>query len=107
MHSGATASTAVAVFIAGVALRASGRRVLLLLVLLLSRVAALRVGDRLLEVRLAAVHPRFVHANLELAVSGDGRVAAVVVLEEGVEVVAVMVLGAARSFDQSVDHNDQ
>lgn len=109
MHSGATATTAVAVFITSVALGASGRGVLRLLVLWLSWVATLRVGDLMLrELRLAAVHARFVHADFELAVSRNGHDAAsVVVLEEGVEVVAVIVLGGVRSFDQRVDHDDQ
>ena len=111
MHSRATATTAVAVFITSVALGAPGRGVLRLLVLRLwlSQVATLRVGDLMLrELRLGALHARFVHADFELAVSGDGRDAAsMVVLEEGVEVVAVIVLGGVRSFDQRVDHNDQ
>lgn len=109
MHSGTTASTAVAVFIANVALGTSSRGVLLLLVLFsLSRVATLRVGDRMLEVRLAAVNPGFVHAYFELAGSGDGCAAAsVVILVEGVEVVAVVVLGTMGSFDQRVDDNDE
>lgn len=109
MHSGTTATTAVAVFIASVALGTSSRGVLLLLVLFsLSRVATLRVGDGMLELRLAAVHPWFVHANFELAMSGDGCAAAsVVILVEGVKVVAVIVLGTMGSFDQRVDHNDQ
>lgn len=109
MHSGTTATTAVAVFITSVALGTSSRGVLLLLVLFsLSRVATMRVGDGVLEVRLAAVHPRFVDANFELAVSGDGCAAAsVVVLVEGVEVVVVIVLGTMGSFHQRVDHNDQ
>lgn len=109
MHSGTTAAAAVAIFIATVALGTSSRRVLLWLVLLsLSRVATVREGDRVLQVRLAAVHPRFVHANFELAGSGDGYAAApVVVLVEGVEVVAVIALGTTGSFDQRVDHHDQ
>lgn len=110
MHSGTTPATAVAVFIARVALGTSSRRVLLLLVLFsLSRVTAGRVGgDRMLEVRLGAVHPRFVRANFELAGSGERCAAApVVILVEGVEVVAAIVLGTTGSFDQRVDHHDQ
>lgn len=101
MHSGTTATTAVAIFITSVALGTSRRGILLLLILLLSRVATLRVGDLMLEVRLATVHAWFVYANFELTVSGDGYVAAsMVVVVEGVEVVAVIALGSMRSFDQ-------
>lgn len=109
MHSGTTATTAVAFFVTSVALGTSSRRVLLLLVLFsLSRVTTVGVGDGMLEVRLAAVHPRLVHANFELAGSGDRcAAAAVVVLVEGVEVVAVIVLGTTGGFDQRVDHNNQ
>lgn len=62
----------------------------------------------MLQMRVAAVHPRFVDAYFELTGSGDRCAAApMVVLEEGVNVVRVIVLGGARGFDQRVDHNDQ
>lgn len=109
MHSGTAAATAIAVFITSVALGASSRGVLLLLVLFpRPRAATLRVGDRRLEVRLAAVHPRLVHSDFELAGPGDRRAAAsMVVVVEGVEVVAVIVLGTVGGFDQRVNHNEQ
>ncbi len=109
MHSGTTAAAAVAVFIASVALGAPSRGVLLRLVLLsLSRVAAVRVGHGMMEVRLAAVHPRFVHANFELAGSGDGRAAAsVVILVERVKLIAAVAFGTVGSFHQRVDHHNQ
>lgn len=79
-----------------------------LLQLLLPQVATVRVGYRVLEVRLAAVHSRLVHAYFELAGSGDGHAAAaVVVLVEGVEIIAVMALGAERRFGQWVDDHNQ
>lgn len=110
MHSRTAATTAVAVFITGVALRTCGRGVLLVLVLLsLSGVAARRVGDLMLDVRLAAVNPWFVHADSELAGPRERRAAAapVVVLIQGVKVVAVIVLVGMGCFDQRVDHNHQ
>lgn len=62
----------------------------------------------MLQVRLAAVHARLVHANFELAGPRCRRVAApMVVLVEGVKVVAVIVLSTAGSFDQRVNYNDQ
>lgn len=61
----------------------------------------------MLEVRLGAVQPRFVHTYFELASPRYGRTAAsVIVLVEGVEVVTG-VLRAVGSFDQRVDYNDQ
>lgn len=106
MHSGITSTTAVAFFVAGATLGTPGRRVLLLL-LSLSRVTTVRVGDRVLDVRLAAVHPRLVHANFKLAGPGNGRGAAtVVVVVEGVEVHAGIALVSAAGFDQTVDHNN-
>lgn len=104
MHPGVTACAAVAFLVAGV----GSVRGVLLLRLPLSRVATVRVGHgmlevrlRLVEMRLAAVHSRLVHAYFELAGSGDGRAAAaVVVLVEGVKVVAVMALSTQRSLDQ-------
>lgn len=60
----------------------------------------------MLEVRLAAVHPWFVHTNFELAGPGDGRVAApAVVLVDGVEV-AVIALSSFGSFHQRVDYDN-
>lgn len=108
MHPGVTATAAVAFLVAGVG---SVRGVLLLP---LSRVATVRivlevrlslveVRLRLVEVRLAAVHSRLVHAYFELAWSGDrcaAAAAAVVVLVEGVKVVAVTTLSTQRCFDQ-------
>lgn len=97
MHPVVTATAAVALLVAGVG--APGGVVLLQL--LLPQVATVRVGSGMLEVRLAAVHSRLVHAYFELAGSGDGYAgAAVVVLVEGVKVVAVMALGTERRFDQ-------
>ena len=62
----------------------------------------------MLEVRLGAVHPWFVHANFELTGTGYRRAAApVVVLVEGVEVVALIAFRTSGSFDQRVDYNDQ
>lgn len=62
----------------------------------------------MLQMRVAAVHPWFVDAYFELTGSGDRCAAApMVVLEEGVNVIRVIVLGSARGFDQRVDHNDQ
>lgn len=109
MHSRTATTTAVAIFITTVVLRASSRGELPLLVLLsLSRVATLRVGELMLEVRLAAVHSRFVHANFELAGSRDRHVAtSMVVFVEGVKVVAGIVLCTFGSFDQRVDYNNQ
>lgn len=77
-----------------------------LLQLLLPQVATGRVGYGMLAVRLAAVNSRLVHSYFELAGSGDGH-AAVVVLVEGVELVAVMALGAEGRFDQRVDDHKQ
>lgn len=55
---------------------------------------------------MATVHPWLVHANFELAGSGDGCAAApVVILVECIEVVTVITLGIMGSFDQRVDHN--
>lgn len=103
MQPGAAAPAAVAVFIAGVAPRASGRRVLPLVLLRPGVATRRRVGHLLLE-----AGPRPVHVEFQLAVPRDERVSvAVVVPEEGVEVVAAVVLGAAASFDQRVDHDDQ
>lgn len=68
------------------------------------------VGQLRWKVRLTAVNSRFVHAYLQLARPGDGRAdstATVVILKEGVEVVVVIVLGTAGSFDQRVYHNNQ
>lgn len=97
MHSVVTATTAVAFLVASVG--APGGVVLLQL--LLPQVATVRVGYGMLEVRLAAVHSRLVHTYFELTGSGDGHAAAaVVVLVEGVEMVAVMVLGTERCFGQ-------
>lgn len=80
----------------------------MLVLLSLSRVATWRVGDVMLEVRLAAVHPWFVHTNFELAGPRERRVAAsVIVLIQGVKVVAVIVLVSMGSFDQRVDYNHQ
>lgn len=110
MHSGTAATTAVAIFIARMALRTSSRGVLRLLVwFALSRVAALRVGrDLMLEVGLGTVQPRFVHTNFELARPRHRHAAAaVIVLVEGVQVVPVVVLSAVGGFDQRVDYDNQ
>lgn len=62
----------------------------------------------MLEVRLAAVHPWFVHTDLQLAGPRNWRAAAaVVVLKESVQAVAVIVLGCVGSFDQGVYHSHQ
>lgn len=86
VHSGTTATTAIAILVASMTLGPSSRRVLLLLELLsLSWVTTVRVGDGMWEVRLAAVHPRLVHTNFELTGSGDRcAAAAMVILVEGV-----------------------
>lgn len=104
VHSGITVS-AVAIFVTGMALGTSSRRVLLQR-FPLPWVAAGSVGDRMLEVRMAAMHPRLVHANFELAGSGDGRdaAAAVVILVQCVDVVAVPC--TAGGFNQRVNQND-
>lgn len=107
VHAVVAATAAVALLVAGVG--APGGEVLLQL--LLPQVATGRVGYGMLAVGLAAVHSRLVHAYFELAGSGDGHAAAaaaaVVVLVEGVEVVAVMALGAEGRFDQCVDDHKQ
>lgn len=80
----------------------------LLLLFSLSWVATVRVGDGTLDVRLAAVHPWFVYTNFELTGSGDGgAAAAMVILVEGVQAVAVTVLGASGGFYQRVNHDNQ
>lgn len=107
MHPGVTATAAVAFLVAGV----GSVRGVLPLRLPQSRVATVRVGRavlevrlRVVEVRLAAVHSRLVHAYFELAWSGDrcaaAAAAAMVVLVEGVKVVAVTTLSTQRCFDQ-------
>lgn len=95
MHALVTATAAVAFLVAG---GGAGGGVVLVQ-LLLPQVATVRVGNGMLEVRLAAAHPWLVHAYFELAGSGDGH-AAVVVLVEGVQVLAIMALGTERRFDQ-------
>lgn len=102
--------TAVAIFVTSVAQGPTRRGVLLLMMVVLLQfgVGTRRVRDLTLEVRLTAVHPRLVHADFELAGPRKGRVAAsVLVVVEGVEVIAVIALGSVRSFDQSVDYYDQ
>lgn len=104
VHAVVAATAAVALLVAGVG--APGGEVLLQL--LLPQVATGRVGDGMLAVGLAAVHSWLVHAYFELAGSGDGHAAAaVVVLVEGVDVAAVMALGAEGRFDQRVDDHKQ
>lgn len=101
MHSGIAATVAVAVVFTGVAVRDCDSGVVLLLVLFsLSGAVALRVGKLMLQVRLGPVHPRFVHADFELTGPRYVHVAAaVVVLEECVQVVALIVLSTTRRFD--------
>lgn len=109
MHARTAASTAVAVFIASVALGTPRRGVLLMLGLLpLFWVGALWIRDVMLEIRMAAVHPGFVNTDFELTGPGDRSAAAsMLVLVQGVEAVAVIGPGSTGGSDQRVDYHDQ
>lgn len=62
----------------------------------------------MMEVRLAAGYPRFVHTNFELAVPRDGQIAvSVVILVERVKMVGVIVLSSTGNLDQRVDYSYQ
>lgn len=62
----------------------------------------------MLDMRLTTVNAWFVHADPQLTGPRDGRaIASMVVLIEGVDVVAMTVLGGVGSFDQRMHHSHQ